>query len=188
MISHDTFDRMREALRRGATPIGSAPRPLPDRVSMARNMARSTEIVGCMLDAIAEKRKVSQKPASIIIIFGRMCWALVEMSAPREFPNLLARYWIELLVLTEIVMIIVGTVIAGEKPIQTVGIQLLAVTMIAWFLLKLLTIYLDGRNVSWFIAISFLITVVFFVWLGVLHFTQVLWPAAQARMQHLLSH
>jgi hypothetical protein len=184
MSPSDKFELLKAALQKGTTPVGSAPQPQPDRLFVAKNLARSTEVVGHMLDAISKKRKLSQTPAALIVTVGRMGWTFVEMSVPRKIGNLLAKYWLQLLMLTEIVMIVAGTAIAGQKGVQALGIQLLAGTLVVWFLIKVLGIYLDHVSISWILATVATLVIAFFVWLGVIHFRRVVLPAVQAWVQH----
>src|ERR1700675_4381704 len=76
--SRAMLDALRAALRQSATPVGASPQPLPDRAFMLRSAARSTEIVGHMLDGISEKYKAFNKPAAFFVKMGRICFAMVE--------------------------------------------------------------------------------------------------------------
>jgi hypothetical protein len=169
-----------------ATPMGKPPEPQPDRIFMARIAARSTQIVGCILDGISAEYSLSQKPAAIIVRTGRLFWAVVEAAVPRSMANLLMHYWFSVLLIIEMVMIAGGTFISGEKAVQGLGIKLLALTLATRILIEVLRFYLAGQRVFRAILIFAVGLGIIFSWWGTIHFREVIVPGTESWVcQHL---
>ena len=178
-LSPDPYERLRDALRRGATPVNKPPQPEPDRKLMIRSAARSTQIVGRILDGISEHYSLSRKPAGLIVRIGRAFCVLVEAAIPRSIPNLLMHYWFTVLVIVESVMIAGGTVISGEQTVQSLGIKLLVFTLATRALIEVIRFYLVGRQVIRAVSIPVLVVAAVFIWWGTIHLREVVVPSTQ---------
>jgi len=104
-------------------------RDQPDREVSARTVARSTTIIGLMLEGIAERRRVSKEPGAIVARFGRVVWGLVELSAPQSLWRVFGRHWISLLYAIGILMAI-GGYIAGTPAVAGAGLRVVGITVL----------------------------------------------------------
>lgn len=168
--------QLRAALRASATPVGQIPRPQLDRVTTLRLAARSTAIVGKVLDGISEQYGVSRKPAALIVRAGRIFWTIVEAAVPRSIYNLLMRYWFAVLLLIEGLIILGGTVLSGEKGVQALGLKLLLFTLGVRALIEITHFYLEGRRILRAVLVAVVLLLLTFSWLGFRYFTKNIWP------------
>lgn len=175
----DMIKQLRAALKKSATPFGASPKPEPDRVFMMRSAARSTQIVGHMLDSIADDYSFTKKPAAFIVRLGRIAWAVVEAAVPRSIMRLLMRYWFSVLLIAEIVMIAGGTLISKESAAQGLGLKLLVLTLGFRALIEITRLYLGKRRIGRILAGLVLVVVSLFVWWGTIHFRKVVVPDLQ---------
>ena len=82
-----------------------------------RTLARSTEVVGRVMEQIANEYRVSGRPAAWVARLGRAFWGLVEVAVPRSMPSLLFNHWLRLLYLFEL-LLVVGGILFGEEGVQ----------------------------------------------------------------------
>lgn len=180
--SRATLAGLRQALRNSATPVGQAPEPQPDTTFMMRSAARSTQIVGHILDTISDEYGALKKPAAFMVRMGRIAWAVVEAAIPRSIPNLLMHYWFSVLLIVEIVMITGGTLIGGSKDVQGLGVKLLVVTLVFRALVEATRLFVQKKPVLRLTAVVVLVVASVFVWLGTIHFRTVIFPGIEKRL------
>jgi patatin-related protein len=118
-----------------------------DAENAVRLIARSTDIVGRMLQQLAEAKKVdpAARIAKRIAMLGRIFWHAVEVAVPRSLPQLFFQHWIALLYVFDFVFI-VGGILFGRPEVKNFGWLLLALTLTANVIVSALTEYLAGRE------------------------------------------
>ena len=132
--------RIREFLMRAPATVDRKPNP----EASVRDLARSTEIIGRMLEGIAADRQLPVGPATWLTRLGRILWGLVEVSVPRSVPALLFRYGLHLLYLFDILLIAVGFLF-NEHALMRVGVLVLAATFATHMASFFLADVLQGR-------------------------------------------
>jgi patatin-related protein len=118
VCSGDTLDRARLVFRHVLDSSDaefldrfrdSPPRlPPPDPERSLTNFSRATRILGKMFEAAAEHQHANARPFAMLSWLGALAWRLVEISTPRSIPNLLLRYWLQLLTLAAVVIVVGG--------------------------------------------------------------------------------
>jgi patatin-related protein len=114
-----------------------------------RTAARATEVVGRMLQDLAEKRPElapAKRWLALVAWLGRVFWGFVEVAVPRSFGNLLARHWLWLLYAFEL-LAIGGGLLLGREEIATFGWTAFGITFAVHLLVYLLGGYMGGRSV-----------------------------------------
>jgi hypothetical protein len=167
---------LRSALQRSTTPVGAAPSPQPDPATTVRSAARSTEIIGHMMDTMSDKYAAMKSPAAFFVKMGRIVWALVEAAIPRSVANLLMRYWFTLLLIVEIVMILASTFISEEKTVQALGVKLLILTLLARAAIELLRLALGKGRLPRLALGAVVVVVLLVLWRGVVCLEDHDWP------------
>jgi patatin-related protein len=99
-----------------------------DPKAATQTLARSTRVIGAMLEKLSDEYDVGNSPTLWLSRLARAFWALVEVAVPHSLPNLIVRHWLKLLYLFEGLLIIGGTLFA-EGPIQRFGFVTLGVTL-----------------------------------------------------------
>ncbi len=117
----------------------------PDPEVMVELLARSTRIIGKMLEGVAEKHHINSKRVAWVTRLGQLFWGLVEVAVPGSFWNLFFRHWIKLLYAFE-AFLIVGGVLLPDSGMESFGLVALAVTGTTQAFVKLLGDYMrTGR-------------------------------------------
>jgi patatin-related protein len=107
-------------------------------------LARGTAIVGQMLDAIADRRRIPAKTAWITAV-GRAFWGLVEISVPRSAWRLLANYWQYLLLLIAVILVL-GGMVTGQAGVAVFGWVLVGGSVVLATLRWALKSFMQGRR------------------------------------------
>ena len=113
-----------------------------NRRSQVETLARSTTIIGKMLETISAKRSLPVK-ASWLTNAGRAFWGVVEISVPRSAFQLLGTYWQSLLFLIAVILIVAG-LFASKTGVSGVGWSLFAVAVLLFVLRTILGSYMRG--------------------------------------------
>jgi patatin-related protein len=139
-----------------------------------RLLARSTRIVGQMLEGLARRYQVRQESVAWVTRLGRIFWGMVEAAVPRGPWNLLTRNFIYLLYLLEVVLLVGGTLFVNHA-IQEFALLSLAGTLAFHLTLTLLSEYMQGRE-TLRIVLRYLVTflLALLVFLGVLQAMDIL--------------
>jgi patatin-related protein len=158
-----------------------------DPTSMVRSLARGTEIIGHMLEAIAGSSRLSAQ-AAWVTNAGRAFWGVVELSVPRSGPRILGRYWQSLLMLIALLLIVAG-LIGGQAAVSGVGWGCLAIALALFMLRNALGTFMRGRNVlraARGVIVLVLIVVFAIGAMTTYHFASVGWHAAQQKVNELM--
>jgi hypothetical protein len=120
----------------------------PSRQEMLFSLARSTQVIGKILDGLREKYAISGKQvSSTLVLLGRALWGLVEVSIPRRLPQLLYRYWIRLIYLL-LILLIIGGVALGFSTVQKFGFVCLGITVALDLGPRLLSAWISGAKIK----------------------------------------
>ncbi len=111
---------------------------------MVASLARSTEIMGRMLEGIAANTRLSGQAAWITNL-GRAFWGVVELSIPRSAGTILGRYWQSLLIVIGLLLILAGLV-SGQASLSGVGWTCLAIALALALVRNALGSAMRGRN------------------------------------------
>lgn len=111
-----------------------------------RNLARSTRVVGGMLEGMAAAYRVDRRPFAWVTRLGRVFWGLVEVAVPGSFWNLLFRHWLKLLYFFGVLMVAAG-VLFLNSGVRDAGIGVLLLTVTAHFATALLGDFM--RDGAW---------------------------------------
>jgi patatin-related protein len=115
----------------------------PNRERMLRNVARSSRVIGQMLQGMADRRTELKRPGSLLLQAGNVLWGMVEAAIPETPWSVLSRYWFGLLLLFGFVMFIGGTLF--RVPGQTLGIEIVMVAVAARVTIAGLRSYIRGN-------------------------------------------
>src|SRR5262249_44743693 len=102
-----------------------------ERTSLVRTLARSTQIVGRMLDQIAQGKTTPPVPAALTRA-GQVLWGFVEIAVPRSPAELIGKYWVWVLYAMSVLIIIAGSI--GSSEMTRVGWSVLGATALAQFI------------------------------------------------------
>jgi patatin-related protein len=108
-------------------------------------LARSTRIVGGMLDELAKRYRMNEKSVAWVARVGRLFWGLVEVAIPRSTWNLLTRYFLDLLLLLEVLMLVGGTLLLSPA-VQQFALVALSVTIGFRLGIVVLGEYMEGHR------------------------------------------
>lgn len=98
--------------------------------SILRYIARSTQVIGKIIDGLSHQESINTKAIGFWLTrLGQILWGLVEIAVPKSLGSILFRYWLQLLYLTEIILIISGFLLSLED-IQNFGWQALGITLV----------------------------------------------------------
>jgi hypothetical protein len=115
---------------------------------MLRSIARSTQVIGKMFEDIANQHQLEGKRLAWIARLGQLFWGLVEVAVPGSLLNLLFRHWLKLLYAFEL-LLIGGSILFGDKDINSFGWKAFGVTVAMNIVVLLLGDYIRGRGRWW---------------------------------------
>ena len=102
----------------------------PNRETMLRNIARSSSVIGKMLQAMADRRTLLKKPGAFLAQAGGAFWILIEAAVPQTLFSVASKYWSGLVMLFGVAMIVAGLFL-GSSPTGTIGWEIVAIA-VAW--------------------------------------------------------
>lgn len=117
----------------------------PNPEAMLKIIARSTRIIGKMLEGLAEKRGMSKSSVAWIARIGQIFWSLVIVAVPGSLLELMFRHWRKVLYTFEILLLVFGTILT-ISPMQQLALTLLGITVGVHLVVRLLSDYMRGRN------------------------------------------
>jgi hypothetical protein len=100
-----------------------------DSLAMLGVAGRASQVTGSVLDGISEAAPIPWTSRWMIRV-GRMLWGLAEVATPRSAPQLLWRYWSQLLLLIAATLIL-GGALFGNDGTSKAGWILVALTLAA---------------------------------------------------------
>jgi patatin-related protein len=117
-----------------------------DAETSVRLIARATDIVGRMLQGLAEANNAegAARISRRVAVLGRMFWRAVEVAVPRSLPHLFFHHWLAVLYVFDFVFIL-GGIVFGQPQVKNFGWLLLGVTAGANLIVAALTDYITGR-------------------------------------------
>ena len=124
---------------RGCDPDRSFP-PQPT----VQAIARSTRVMGGMLERLAERHEFDKRPIAWITRLGTAFWGLVQVAVPQSLLNAAAHHFIGLLYAFEIFLIAGGAVLSSE--VARYGLIALGVTVAAHLAIVMLGRFMRRRS------------------------------------------
>lgn len=110
-----------------------------------RSTARSTEIIGKMIDGLAKQQGVNIKRISFwITSLAKLLWGLGEIAVPGSIWKRLLDYWLQLFYLAEILLIIGGFFLQNH-PVSIFGLQTLGITLLINLAVWLFGVFIQQR-------------------------------------------
>ena len=114
-----------------------------DPAHAARLASRTALTAGRLLTALADRHRGSQRLGPWLTRLGAFSWGFIELALPGSGWNLLARHWLHLLYLVEL-LLVVGGLLAGASAAQDLGARALVATAAAHLLLAAFGTWLTG--------------------------------------------
>lgn len=125
-----------------------------DRKTAVRSLARSTTVVGKMLEDIsAGYSNAGNRIAAWIARFGLLSWGAVEVSVPRSLASQLFRHWLNLFYLFGALLIVLSLVLPMFQTWK-LGLGLVAFAAAAHFGSWLLGRFMRGKNLALWLPVS----------------------------------
>ena len=121
---------------------------VPKEVSRASGLiaaAKSTEIVGKILESLSSQQGVKQAGSSLATV-GRIVWGLVEISVPRSLGTVLGRYWQTLILLLGVLLILAG-LFTGQMPLSGAGWAAVGIAIALLLLRNALHSFMRGGKI-----------------------------------------
>jgi hypothetical protein len=131
-----------------------------DRQRYLSTLSRATSVTGRVLDGVSDTYRGVKTPARWLSRAGRFSLYAVGASTPRSFANLLARYWMGLLLITAGILIFGGALTGSSDAAKTGWFLLLAIggaQLLLWVLDDVLHRHL---RVAWVVFAAAVIAVV----------------------------
>jgi hypothetical protein len=113
-------DELRAYLR---NPTYEVHPPEPNPRMLVETLARSTQVVGKMLEGLTASTAL-QPQAALIARLGHLAWGLVQVAIPQSFPNLLFAHWRNVLGLFGVFLIVLA-VVMGSWSLASSGLILI---------------------------------------------------------------
>jgi patatin-related protein len=120
-----------------------------DRLTVGRVAPRAVQVVGKILERIAESKGIESKFVSWIAKIGRFFWAMVEVAVPDSIPRKLVRHLTGVLGLFLLVLVVAGLVLRGlglGSELLKLSSMCLGTVAILAFLRWLVENYLRGGS------------------------------------------
>lgn len=112
-----------------------------------RLAARTTAVLGRMMDGIARSKNFSSPVTQWMPFIGKVFIGVVEAAVPRSLPNLVTHYWFKVLYLFEALLISLGWLL-GATAIAVFGEKLLFLTALLHYLITMMGRMIRGQR-SW---------------------------------------
>jgi hypothetical protein len=134
-----------------------------------RLLARSTRILGRMLEGLARRYHVRKPVVSWVARIASLLWGVVEVAVPRSTWYLLTRHVLDLLLLLEVFLLVGGTLLVNREA-QQFALIALAATVAFRVGVILLGQYMHGRQRSWaWVRLALIPTLAALAILGIFH-------------------
>lgn len=127
-----------------------------------KTAARATQVIGQMLEALADKYQMGGRRVGWIARLGQLFWSVVQVAVPGSFANLLANHWLKVLYVFE-AFAIVGGVLLGRAEITKFGWAALGYTLAFHLLMLWVGRFIRG---AWSVKLGQVLRVVLLVVLG----------------------
>lgn len=126
-----------------------------DNQEMIVDVARGSKVFGKMLEGYADKHQIKNKRLTWVTRLTEVFYGLVQVAIPDSLPNLVFRYWLQLLYLFEFLTIFLGTIFVNPN-MQHFGFLAFGLTVILNGMELLVQDTMKGRRRWWhFITLAF---------------------------------
>jgi patatin-related protein len=98
-------------------------------------IARSIEVVGRMLEAIAQDFSAQgrgRRAAAWITRVGRLLWGLVEAATPHSLARTFFRHWLVLIMAVAALLAFFGSAVSGEPRVGAFGLKVLLLAAVVF--------------------------------------------------------
>ena len=116
-----------------------------DNQEMLVDAARGSKVFGKMLEGYADKHQIKDKRLAWIARVTQLFYGLVEVAVPDSIPNLVFRYWLQLLYLFEFLTVLFGMLLLNPT-LQHFGLLAFALTVALNGVELLLQDFMKGRR------------------------------------------
>lgn len=131
--------------------------------AMLRDLARSTTVIGKLLEGLADQYDgTGKKIAAGITTMGRLFWGLVEVSVPDSVLFYLSRNWIWILELLGALVIGLG-IAAGTPAMWSLGIAILVAVFALYRIRHTFNIYMLSGKFPWNVLKALVVCIAFFL-------------------------
>ena len=120
--------------------------PEPNPRMLVETLARSTQVIGKMLEGLTANTS-AQPHAALIARLGQLAWGLVQVAIPQSFPNLLFAHWRNLLGLFGVFLIVLA-VFMGNWSAGASGLTLVVSVVLLSVVVNALGSWLTRRPTS----------------------------------------
>jgi hypothetical protein len=120
---------------------------LPDRETTLQSTGRAATIMGNIFQNLATRRNFPSHWTRWLAWGGTGLWSLVEISTPRKLTHWYARYWFALAAMLSGILIAAGVVFT-EQGVQNIGVKLLLLTLVIYFISLFLAAFIDSGETA----------------------------------------
>jgi patatin-related protein len=133
-----------------------------DAKTMLRAVSRSTQVVGHILEDIANHNALDGKSLAWIARLGQVFWGLVEVAVPNSILNLLMFHWLKVLYVLELLLLIACFLFSAPPDLQNFAWKIFGITIAVNLAVLLLRDKMRGRK-GWKYALGVIVVGLFIV-------------------------
>jgi len=137
-----------------------------DAKTMLRAVSRSTQVVGHILEDIANHNALDGKSLAWIARLGQVFWGLVEVAVPNSILNLLMFHWLKVLYVLELLLLIACFLFSAPSNLQNFAWKVFAITISVNLAVLLLRDKMRGRK-GWRYALGVIVVGLFLILAGI---------------------
>jgi len=137
-----------------------------DAKMMLRAVSRSTQVVGHILEDIANHNALDGKSLAWIARLGQVFWGLVEVAVPNSILNLLMFHWLKVLYILELLLLIACFLFSAPPELQNFAWKIFGITISVNLAVLLLRDKMRGRK-GWRYALGVIVVGLVIVLAGV---------------------
>jgi hypothetical protein len=120
-----------------------------DPHNMLSDIARSTTVIGRLLDHLALQYSISEKKiTSVIVGAGRIFWGFVEVSVPESTLSYLFRNGFWIIGLLGVLILVLG-IMANARVMWSIGIALVTFVVVGYWLSNVFRRYMATGTEPW---------------------------------------
>lgn len=127
-----------------------------DSKTMLRAVSRSTQVIGHILEDIANHNALDGKSLAWIARLGQVFWGLVEVAVPNSILNLLMFHWLRVLYVLELLLLIACFLFTAPAELQNFAWKIFAITITVNLAVLLLRDKMRGRK-GWRYALGVIV-------------------------------
>jgi len=137
-----------------------------DSKTMLRAVSRSTQVIGHILEDIANHNALDGKSLAWIARLGQVFWGLVEVAVPNSILNLLMFHWLKVLYVLELLLLIACFLFSAPTDLQNFAWKIFGLTVSVNLAVLLLRDKMRGRK-GWRYALGVIVVGLVLVLAGI---------------------